>query len=158
MDNYKETPEAKNVKKKYADILHLSRPEPSVRHPRMDRVNRAKLFSPFSALRGYDDEVRAEVQDLLRVEKKELSEEDRETLSQKIASVQRGMSVAISFFVPTSSDQSLGSYQMISGVVEQIDSVFENIRLYTGEQKNGTQKEVSTIISFEDILMLDILD
>lgn len=158
MDNYKDTPEAKNVIKKYADILHLSRPEPSVRHPRMDRVNRAKLFSPFAALRGYDDEVKAEEQDLLRVEKRDLSEEDKEVLSQKFASVQKGMSVAVAYFAPTSSDQSLGSYQTVSGIVEQIDPVFGKIRLRTGGQKDGAQKEVPTIISFEDILMLDILD
>ena len=51
----------KAVQKKYADILHGSRPEPSYRHPRMTLSNRAKIFSPFSALRGYEEEIAAEI-------------------------------------------------------------------------------------------------
>ena len=51
--NYKNTPEGKIVRQKYADILPLSRPEPI--KPRMTTLNRAKIFSPFSALRGYDE-------------------------------------------------------------------------------------------------------
>ena len=41
-DNYKNTLMGKAVQKKYADILHGSRPEPSYRHPRMTLSNRAK--------------------------------------------------------------------------------------------------------------------
>lgn len=57
MDNYKDTKEGRIVAAKYADILHLSRPEPSIRHPRMSVSNRAKIFSPFAALRGYEEEI-----------------------------------------------------------------------------------------------------
>ena len=42
---------------KYADILHLARPKPSHQHPRMLVENRAKIFSPFAALRGYEEEI-----------------------------------------------------------------------------------------------------
>lgn len=38
---------------KYKDIINMSRPAPS--RPRMDRGNRAKIFAPFAALRGYDE-------------------------------------------------------------------------------------------------------
>ena len=48
----------------YSDILGLRRPEHtddlfSRRHPRMTRLNRAKLFAPFAALSGFDTAVRA---------------------------------------------------------------------------------------------------
>ena len=46
MTDYKNTPEGKIVAQKYADILPLSRPEPSYKHPRMTLSNRAKIFSP----------------------------------------------------------------------------------------------------------------
>ena len=34
MDDYKNTKEGRIVSQKYADILHLERPEPSAKHPR----------------------------------------------------------------------------------------------------------------------------
>lgn len=55
MADFKNTKEGQNVAQKYADIL--SRPEPPVKHPRMALSNRAKIFSPFAALRGFDDEI-----------------------------------------------------------------------------------------------------
>ena len=60
MSDYKNTEEGKNVARKYADILNSSRPEPSYKHPRMTLSNRAKIFSPFAALRGYEEEIAAE--------------------------------------------------------------------------------------------------
>lgn len=55
--DYKNTPEGKAVQSKYGKILHASRPEPPHNHPRMPMSNRAKIFSPFAALRGYEDEI-----------------------------------------------------------------------------------------------------
>ena len=52
MADFRNTKEGRNVAQKYADILHLSRPEPPVKYPRMALSNRAKIFSPFAALRG----------------------------------------------------------------------------------------------------------
>lgn len=52
MTDYKNSAEGRIVTAKYQDILHLSRPEPSYRHPRMPVAGRAKIFSPFAALRG----------------------------------------------------------------------------------------------------------
>lgn len=49
--------------RKYADILPMERPqsEESLRkHPRMSLQNRAKIFSPFAALRGYDEQLAEE--------------------------------------------------------------------------------------------------
>ena len=41
--------------RKYADIIDLPRPE--MHHQRMDPLNRAKIFAPFDALRGFDEEI-----------------------------------------------------------------------------------------------------
>ena len=84
MIDYKNTPEGKEVSRIYADILPLSRPEPSHAHPRMSKLNRAKIFSPFAALRGYEEEIAAEGLEHLKVVKIELSEEDKGKLSDKL--------------------------------------------------------------------------
>lgn len=41
---------------KYIDIINLNRPI-SINHPRMDINERAKIFSSFQALKGYEDAI-----------------------------------------------------------------------------------------------------
>ena len=40
----------------YADIIMKKRPHS--RHPRMDVAERARIFAPFAALKGYEDAIR----------------------------------------------------------------------------------------------------
>ena len=100
MDDYKNTQEGRIVSQKYADILHLERPEPSAKHPRMSPGSRAKIFSPFAALRGFDDEISEEGAQTLRVTKSEISEEEKSALSARLAGLRRGMTVTVRYFVP----------------------------------------------------------
>ena len=93
MADFKNTKEGRNVAHKYADILHLGRPEPPVKHPRMALSNRAKIFSPFAALRGFDDEISSEGASKLLVKKVELSDEEKNNLSDKLLQVKKGMKV-----------------------------------------------------------------
>ena len=46
------------------------------KHPRMTLQNRAKIFSPFSPLRGYDEQLAAEKQRTERVTKRILTKEE----------------------------------------------------------------------------------
>lgn len=85
MTNYKNTPEGRVVQSKYADLLPLSRPAPI--KPRMTIQNRAKIFSPFAALRGYEDEIASEGKDHLKVQRIELSEEEKAKLSDTLYSI-----------------------------------------------------------------------
>ena len=60
--DYKQSAQGREAARKYADILDKSRPdseESCRRHPRMSLQNRAKIFSPFAALRGYDEQLAA---------------------------------------------------------------------------------------------------
>ena len=98
--HYKNTPAGRAVAQKYADILNLSRPTPSYKHPRMSLSNRAKIFSPFAALRGYDEEIRSEVLQLQLITKPELRDEDKEKLSDKLLQIRKGMEVTVSYFDP----------------------------------------------------------
>lgn len=87
MENYKNSKTGQETARKYADILHMERPqsEESLRkHPRMTLQNRAKIFPPFAALRGYDEQLAEEKQRTERVTKRILTEEEMSDLSDKL--------------------------------------------------------------------------
>ena len=87
MENYKNSKIGLETAQKYGDILEMERPqtEESLRkHPRMTLQNRAKIFSPFSPLRGYDEQLAAEKQRTERVPKRILTEEEMSALSDKL--------------------------------------------------------------------------
>ena len=96
--DYKNTPEGKAVQNKYGKILHASRPEPPHNHPRMPMSNRAKIFSPFAVLRGYEDEIASEGRDHLKENRIELSEEGKQALNQKISQLRKGQGITIKYF------------------------------------------------------------
>ena len=173
MKDYKNTPAGKDVSRKYADILPLARPEPSPAHPRMSKLNRAKIFSPFAALRGYEEEIAAEGQEHLKVVKFELSEEDKGKLSDKLLQVKKGMEVTVCYFEagdaltsldistePAKLSSPLGHYRTITGAVDRIDQVYRELIIRTGEI-NQLGKVLPVTIRFDDILELsgdDIVD
>ena len=156
MDDYKNTQEGRIVSQKYADILHLERPEPSVKHSRMSVPNRAKIFSPFAALRGFDDELAEEGAQTLRVPKAELSEEEKSALSARLAGLRRGMSVTVRYFQPDlccPADPPVGRYQTVTGVVQALDPIAKTLRLaLEGQPKGpGLEKEKVVTIPFAEI-------
>ena len=140
--DYKNTPESRAVQSKYGKILHASRPEPPHNHPRMPMSNRAKIFSPFAALRGYEDEIASEGNRI------ELSEEGKEVLSQKISQIRKGQELTIKYFTD-------GYYENIAGILDAVDVINKELRIYTGFI-NDTGKELPTIIAFEDILEIGV--
>ena len=137
--------EARETARKYADIIHAARPageESLLKHPRMPLENRAKIFSPFAALRGYEQEIAREGWKMRRVERPTPSEEEIEKLSAKLAQVLKGMEVRVMYFQEDTTDLSgrhMGCCCETSGRVETIDPVGQTIRV------NGQ------MISFGDI-------
>lgn len=142
MINYKNTSEGKVVQSKYADLLPLSQPVPI--KPRMTIQNRAKIFSPFATLRGYEDEIASEGKDHLKGKRIELSEEQKELLGNKISQLQKGQAVKIKYFTD-------GYYEELPGKVDSVDAINKELKIYTGVT-NAIGKELPTIIPFEDIL------
>ena len=110
--------------------------------------NRAKIFSPFAALRGYEDEIASEGRDHLKGNRIELSEEGKEALSQKISQLLKGQKIAIKYFTD-------GYYENATGILDAVDAVSKELRIYTGFI-NDTGKELPTIIAFEDILEIGV--
>ena len=156
MDDCKNTKEGRIVGQKYADILHLERPEPSAKHPRMSVANRAKIFSPFAALRGFDDEISEEGAQTLRVPKAELSEEEKSALSARLAGLRRGMTVTVRYFVPDlccPADPPVGRYQTTTGAIQALDPIAKTLRLaLEGQPKGpGLEKEKVVTIPFAEI-------
>lgn len=127
MADFKNTKQGRNVAQKYADILHLSRPEPPVKHPRMALSNRAKIFSPFAALRGFDDEISSEGASKLLVKKVELSDDEKDALSDKLLQVRKGMKVVVRYFVRTT--ENTGNYISMTGTVVMIDPVYRELKV-----------------------------
>jgi hypothetical protein len=141
--DYKNTPEGRAVQSKYGKILHASRPEPPHNHPRMPMSNRAKIFSPFAALRGYE-----EGRDHLKGNRIELSEEGKQALNQKISQLRKGQELTIKYFTD-------GYYENIAGILDSVDAINKELRIYT-RFINDTGKELPTIIAFEDILEIGV--
>lgn len=78
----------------------------------MDRENRAKQFMPFDALKG----LRAALAEKERmiVEKRELSEEQKEELDRKLKQIEKQDIITVEFF-------DKGEYVKVTGVVSGLD-------------------------------------
>ena len=107
----------------YQDILYQQRP--LSRHPKMSVENRAKLFTPFSALRGFDIEILTTEQDRLLVPQVTLASDQEEEIYRILNKLHQGDWVTVSYFVPVKSVgcQAIGEYAMVSSEVKRVDDV-----------------------------------
>lgn len=107
----------------YQDILYCSRPVS--RHPKMSIENRAKLFTPFSALRGFDIEILTQEQDRLLMPQISLASDREEEIYRVLNGLHQGDWATVSYFIPvkTIGNQTLGEYTMVSGEVKRVDDV-----------------------------------
>ncbi len=114
----------------YEDMINLPRPESS--RPPMPRADRAKIFSPFAALRGYGKAVRD--METIRINKPERFEEQKEALNRKLKFLENGEMVTVCYFCPDpgpdgSGGTAQGNFQTVSGTVRNIDTVFQLLKL-----------------------------
>ena len=111
-------------------------------------TNRAKIFSPFAALRGYEDEIASEGREHTKTQRIELSDEGIERIGTKLIRLHKGESITVRYFTD-------GYYEDLTGKVESADGIYKELKLSTG-MKNAIGKELPTIIPFEDILEVTI--
>ena len=74
---------------KYDDIIHMEYPLKSadrIKHPRMSIEDRAKIFAPFAALKGYEEAIAAKQK--IVVPRIELSEESKEYLDLQLRKIE----------------------------------------------------------------------
>lgn len=120
------------------------------RHVPMDSVHRAKIFTAFDALKGFDEAI--EAKEVQYVAKKKPDEDE---LNRKLQRVCRyNGKVKITWFVPCSDQKSeaydpfepdMGLYQEITGTVWNIDKNTETLRIGTAT------------ISFDDIANIEFI-
>ena len=112
----------------------------ALRHPRMEREKRAKIFAPFDALDGYGDAVRGK--DVAYVDRIDLSEaglaeEERAELARRLAILRsltrtgrlarrNRVTVAVTYFVPCADENSFaygvrGLYRQAVGICRGVD-------------------------------------
>ena len=152
---------------KYKSVFLKGKPEHlesdgfSRRHPSMDLVRRAKIFSPFDALKGFGDAVASK--DILYTGRPELTEEERADIDRKlnilreltrnsrIARENRVMAT-INYFQPCK-DENNGAYGSggqcltLRGVCARVDSEVTHCIFID-----------RTCIRFDDILAIDAPD
>ena len=105
-----------------------------LRHPSMDNSRRAKIFSPFDALKGFSEAVAAK--EVLYEFKRELSEGEKEELNRRLGILHRltyngrmaranKVIASITYYVPCSDKDSFsygyrGQYKTETGIVWRI--------------------------------------
>jgi hypothetical protein len=78
------------VTHKYDDIINIEYPLKSsdvIKHPRMQVEDRAKIFAPFAALKGYEEAIAAKQK--IVVPRIELSEESKEYLDLQLGKIEK---------------------------------------------------------------------
>ena len=131
------------IQQQYQTALSRGRPrhgrcdEFSLRHPPMQLEQRAKIFSPFAALKGFEDAVDAKRR--VYVEKRELNDEEQAALDQTLATLHERthtlrlaranrLNATVCYYVPCMDENHeaygcRGSYETVSGVVWKVDPV-----------------------------------
>lgn len=100
------------------------------------KTDRAKIFMPFSALKGFEEALREK--EKIIVKRRELSDEEIEILNQKMTQLQKGQMIKIVYY-------DHGEYIEKQGLVSFIDKVLGNLTV------------VNENIKFEDISSLEIV-
>lgn len=119
---------------KYDDIINLPH-HISKKYPKMTMEARSAQFAPFSALTGYEDQVKETAR--LTSEQIELDEEAKSILDGKLQLIQDQIrinpQVTITYFIPDTKKQG-GKYVTIDGNVKKIDEYMKMLYLEDGTQ------------------------
>lgn len=126
----------------------------------MDLGQRAKIFSPFAALRGFEEAVDAKRR--LYVEKRELNEEEQEALNRTLTRLyeltrnrrlakEHAVRASVRFFVPCTDENHeaygcRGSYETATGVVWKLDPTLRKTLLLGPREIELADLESVTIL------------
>ena len=85
------------------------------------------------------------------MKKVELSDEEKNDLSDKLLQVKKGMKVVVRYFVRAT--ENTGKYISMTGTVVMIDPVYRELKVMQGSDRKamGIEKELPVIIPFDDI-------
>jgi len=139
---------------KYDDIINMTYPLESsdkIKHPRMRVEDRAKIFAPFAALKGYEEAIAAK--EKVVVDKIELSDESKEYLDQQLRKIeqllaagQRPMVTVVYFQRSKVSVGDCGEYIQFTGMVARIEPTSRILQI------------IERRLHFDDIYKIEIVD
>ena len=117
----------------YSDIINLPRPK-SPNRPRMSNYDRAAQFSPFAALKGYEEEIDEAAR--LTDAKIELDGAQIDELNEKLLLLREQLdqkpAVKITYFKPDVK-KSGGAYLVVNGNLKKIDAYNRKLILAGGQ-------------------------
>lgn len=92
----------------------------------MSNADRAKIFSPFAALKGHTETIRQK--EILRINKIDLSAEAAAALNEKLTLLEKGQMVTITYFFSDPGPDGTGGtaegiYITLSGIIKHLDSI-----------------------------------
>ena len=109
---------------KYDDIINLPRYE--IKHPRMSIESRSAQFAPFSALNGYEEEVKETVR--ITDSKIELSNEQKENINNKLTMIlNNNIKEIVVTYLIHDNKKSGGKYISEKKVVKKLDTIKQEI-------------------------------
>ena len=123
----------------YAHIINKSRPVS--KRPHMSLDNRAKIFAPFSALRGFDISILTKEKDRALVPRVTLSEHMQETIERKLRKIKSGEQIALTWFRPV---KQIGGNELGEYVTETLTATWVDCQNRVLVTKERT-------VPFEDI-------
>ena len=131
------------LENEYRSALSRGRPKHgrcddfSLKHPRMQLSQRAKIFSPFAALKGFEEAIDEKVQ--VYVEKREPNDEEQAALEAALlrlheltknlrAAKENQVTATVTWFVPCADENHEaygrgGSYETYTGTVWKVDPI-----------------------------------
>ena len=149
---------------RYRDVIAKGKPEHGrfddfcIRHPKMATGRRAKIFSPFDALKGFNEAVASK--SVIYTERKILSEEEQEKIDRELQELkeltynsrvakENNVQIEVTYFslcLDANNDAygRLGLYEELGGVCQRVDDIYKI--LYVDD----------AAIAFEDIFALRI--
>lgn len=123
---------------KYDDIINMPR-HVSKKHPQMSLEARSAQFAPFAALTGYDEQIEETAR--ITCQKKELNDEQKEILNNKLQKIQEKIEIkpeiTVTYFVEDLKKNG-GKYVTVAGKVRKID---KNKQIIIFEDKTEIQIE-----------------
>lgn len=130
-----------NYDEEYKDIINLPR-HISTKHPKMSLELRSAQFAPFSALVGYDEQIK-ETSKIIK-KRKEINDELKAILDEKLQIIQKNIEtnpqITVTYFVPELNKDG-GNYIEYTGNVKKIDNLKQKIIF-----EDGTEILVDDII------------
>lgn len=132
---------------RYRDVFLKGKPEHNrfdlfrIRHPSMDVGRRAKIFSPFDALKGFNEAIASK--DIIYRDCIELSDEDRVELDRRLH-ILKGLTyngrmarenrviITVVYYIPCSDEYHeafglRGRYHKITGICWNVDELYSTI-------------------------------